>query len=1100
MKKVNFKIQIISMIMIICIFTTGCTSIFGGNFNVEYLPPEQVQQAASQSGVGAVINYEANEDLGEGKYLSEYPDAFYIPEKYSKASEDIISFQLVDFINETTFLYLYQTRIYNITSTTSEEVLGEAGGEYTMNEPITVQTKTVSNRMVTVLAAYDYTKMSEAGYYEIFNYEAQAGDSQSAFVKPIVTSDGSIEKISGYGVFYDRFIQMYDAEKLKAFLTLPKDQRTKDQLNNTLIASYGGYNTDGTYNQESININNIINQKLRSVVGDPSKYVIDFQNATFYYIQNGSQLTYDIVIQFAASKDVNPTAEEEANIANQNYQVYDDEDSDDGTESIYFQLNLSFATLGDIYYSTYNKNYFNQDSYFETCAGKSISRTSRTSPYDNGTNGWSGVPTEASTKRSIISDFTELKLLDEDYNPVYKAITEMSNNTRISNFNINSFNYLMSTSGLKPSWVGENYNSTRQETFCITSTPNLLANQIAQKPAEALNWQLVGFVQTYSMNSFLSDVYIKYLRQNEDETTTEVIGHRWAYFTYNVIYKISQAKILHMEVTSAKEPTKEYLVNTLSAYYSNNEIYTYFDNNPTFNNYYYLRIFRPSFSVLLQQDLLDSETIDEAITDVRVRIINEDAYIYVSTQNYLKVFKYNPPRYSYDYPSLSLVFSGDMRDYNITASNIANASPSNLEGVSISGNSSWWTESDLYEQFDGNISNLVNENDIAAGISIVSCYDASGMQIDTLTCIFGGDNIYIYDESGTLLVSDLSYEKMIQLLQGNASVAETLSNNQILVDAWTKPTTNEWTNLADIVKANLHWEYEIFFAKNASGTDIISISKNSVPVGEFEYQGQITSAMNTYGIDAMTWDSMTKYMLAILNPQTQSTKEYHVNESPVETYECWNMSLMNGNFLGRGNADYWVSATAQNGISIKYDSGIYVPVFQKNEIVVSMNTIKTETVSGDEVITTTTKETVYSQQLMHLNNGVKCYGIFKNSYNVVDNRGIHYDYFFLGYDNQNAVYTRQDFAQAKVIPFAIVDDSNLFKNYNWISDPSGNITCVYNTNDRNFDLVPDAGENVIYLLQDYHNYTQYPGLLRYPGYRPDEPAAAVGEMDIEDFL
>ena len=221
MRRIRRKRILIASMLLMAIFLCGCTTLLNGDLTVAYLTEEERAEIESQSGVGAVINYQ-DSIFNPQMYESEYPDAFYIPEKYSKEPQDIRGFELLDFVNGDTFIYAYQTMVYKDTGTAPSLV--PVSGDYVFYENrVTEDTRELSEKMVTVLAANRYTTQKPGeGYQEICSWTTEATDNQSFFANAV----GELEKGTGeenakvgsYAVYFNGYAVVYQADKVREAL------------------------------------------------------------------------------------------------------------------------------------------------------------------------------------------------------------------------------------------------------------------------------------------------------------------------------------------------------------------------------------------------------------------------------------------------------------------------------------------------------------------------------------------------------------------------------------------------------------------------------------------------------------------------------------------------------------------------------------------------------------------------------------------------------------------------------------------------------------------------------------------------------------------
>lgn len=204
--------------LLLSMFLYGCTSLLNGDLTVAYLTEEERAELESQGDIRAVINYRESV-FNPQAYDSEYPDAFYIPENYSKEAQDIRGFELLDFVNGDTFIYAYQTMEYSDQVTVSSSV--PVSADYVFYENSTTQnTRELSGRMVTVLAANRYTAQTPgAGYRELQSWVTDATENQSFFADAVggweEGSGSRTARIGSYAVYFNEHAVVYRAAEVQ---------------------------------------------------------------------------------------------------------------------------------------------------------------------------------------------------------------------------------------------------------------------------------------------------------------------------------------------------------------------------------------------------------------------------------------------------------------------------------------------------------------------------------------------------------------------------------------------------------------------------------------------------------------------------------------------------------------------------------------------------------------------------------------------------------------------------------------------------------------------------------------------------------------------
>lgn len=204
--------------LLLSMFLYGCTSLLNGDLTVAYLTEEERAELESQGDIRAVINYRESV-FNPQAYDSEYPDAFYIPENYSKEARDIRGFELLDFVNGDTFIYAYQTMEYSDKVTVSSSAPVSADYVFYENS-MTQNTRELSGKMVTVLAANRYTAQTPgAGYRELQSWVTDATENQSFFADAVggweEGSGSRTARIGSYAIYFNEHAVVYRAAEVQ---------------------------------------------------------------------------------------------------------------------------------------------------------------------------------------------------------------------------------------------------------------------------------------------------------------------------------------------------------------------------------------------------------------------------------------------------------------------------------------------------------------------------------------------------------------------------------------------------------------------------------------------------------------------------------------------------------------------------------------------------------------------------------------------------------------------------------------------------------------------------------------------------------------------
>lgn len=290
MKWIEKRRAAIALTVIMAVFLCGCTTLLNGDLSVSYLPEEESVEALPQSGVGAVLNYQ-DSVFGSHIYESEYPDAFFIPEKYSKEPRDIRGFELLDLVNGDTFIYAYQTMIYQDTG--EAPAPAPVDGDYVFYEDsMTEDTRELSGKMVTVLAVNRYTAQTPGeGYRELRNWVTEATDNQSFFAAAVGEwTGGRTAQTGSYAIYFNGDTVVYRAEEMRGALLKGEDPAP------LITCDFSGKIReviDGIMKEEGISQRN--RQQYQFDIGDVSfsvgkNYVDVYMLITQSKIMNNSEL------------------------------------------------------------------------------------------------------------------------------------------------------------------------------------------------------------------------------------------------------------------------------------------------------------------------------------------------------------------------------------------------------------------------------------------------------------------------------------------------------------------------------------------------------------------------------------------------------------------------------------------------------------------------------------------------------------------------------------------------------------------------------------------------------------------------------------------
>lgn len=1101
------------MILILSLFLNGCTTLLNGDLTIEYIEEKEAREKAAAETTIEKLDYDNTDAMTEAKYASEYPDAFYIPPKYSKNPDRISEFKVLDHLDNSTFVYLYQTRVY-----------------------ASVSTGQLKNTQITILATYNYIHKI---YTELVSVENGTEITTLPFAQTLYIQEGNKCVTYGYGIFYDNMFAIYDAAEIKKIINdeIKKSSKSTEktsvrtiQVKNAEIISYGGRNNKNEYTQESKNIKTVIESKLKEKNIDQKQYELNCENASFYIMKENNSILYEVVVTLAASKAIDASKEDEKAVTNSLESADSDYDNEEAekeaqeaekeADTHYFELVIHNSKIDNLSYKISNKNVNQQIKLFNASTSKMKRKKE------------SQILTRDQVYEKSPVVFNDLQMNGFSY--------YLSTDTKLNNlydrFRLRKINFL-NKSNLDAFMKSLNYTDADiGKSITDNFQLSLLQGNYSAKSA------IRGTLKIEDVNYRESTVY--YTREEEYTVTTTVSGnvitetkkrtvscHKTEqfldYYTVSLnnvsFFRLEMKELRKINLGQNTEIQRQYLVGNLQVSFASDKmlfyddgILSYYSTHDKLENndfdwnqsYFQYRVLLTEDSIkkglenIVKNDKRLNFSVSDNIQNISVRVFQGDAYIYMVQREEVTIYQYDDNNFSINSMGLKKVLDIDLKALNIKANVIFQTDPEQLteglreqiqasagEAVSKNKTTISFNGQDFYDSLDGDTENWVSTAEIAAAIEIIPVYqklsDTEYEKLDEITCFFTEQGIYFYNQDNHLLINPISYEDVISCLNSSEQndVNKLLSGNEILRKAWYQKEKdfediikaqekfvdekdnlkiNEnlsitgVPNLKEVITENLHWEYTITFPELDS--KLVSISRNNINVGSFTYvPGQIPE--NKYKINTKTWDSIIKYLeerFPETEEKNESKKEYKVNENPVEQYSSQNLTFITGNLLGTGKNNYWVSTTPQNGVSIIKDSknGQFIDSYENVYLPVFQ---KNELYESSVEKPDGTVSEQYIRQMKNLTNGVTAYGIYENYstknigtvLNGIASNNLSFDYFVLGFDRQDAAYTNRDLARAKVIPFAVVDRT----------------AC------KNYGLICPEGDTAIYLLQYFYDET-----------------------------
>lgn len=149
-------ILLAGMIALFCIFFAGCNTMLNRDLTVEYVPDTRDNDNTQED--FTLVDVTTDDMVPKiEKYKSSYPNAFAFKAGHSTDPEDLISFEVLEFTDDNTFVYAYQT-IDKTSSTEDKKV------------------------MASVLMSYNYQTKEKKVIWEL---TSSVTDSKSLFTQPI---------------------------------------------------------------------------------------------------------------------------------------------------------------------------------------------------------------------------------------------------------------------------------------------------------------------------------------------------------------------------------------------------------------------------------------------------------------------------------------------------------------------------------------------------------------------------------------------------------------------------------------------------------------------------------------------------------------------------------------------------------------------------------------------------------------------------------------------------------------------------------------------------------------------------------------------------
>ena len=374
---------------------------------------------------------------------------------------------------------------------------------------------------------------------------------------------------------------------------------------------------------------------------------------------------------------------------------------------------------------------------------------------------------------------------------------------------------------------------------------------------------------------------------------------------------------------------------------------------------------------------------------------------------------------------------------------------------------------------------------------------------EMVTLFFDNVGVQIFD-SESIKVGIVSYEDISK--NNILNITETSSINELFEDEtirkyWyvssnsetgklMKANGDEIFSIASKIKENLHYRYTIALQKENNTYNVTVTDKsNSDFELEFTYDaGTDLNDIGHAGIDNASWKSIVEYLKANTKTSKVTKQYYEKGSKSFGQYSARNLTLMYKDFEGLGfSNDYWVSNTSLYGLSMMRlgSDSVFVPTFQR--VKHTMNTTHVSNKNGEAI----SDEQSLQNEIIQLD-GISCYGLYQNT---GKDKG-DYPYIFIGFDNQDNVYTENELVRAKVIPFGI---KTVFKYKYTDSQVKSYLDSLEIGDNANPSIFkPLDGESVVYYLKDtYVNKNGQKILNPWENFEPMEPSGKP-EKDPDD--
>ena len=341
----------IAFLALASMLLTGCATLFGGKIEGgtrldDAFGPYEKEVNFIQSTRGKIdvrLNFDG--EYEGSKYASSYPDAFYISPELSNSTDDLEYFQFLYMIDDRYTVYCYQTHPYKNGDKRSDGVKTQSDNTenaYIMYPEVVIDEKYDVNpdKLVTILAVYDYTAEGKKGYHEIRRWECAESDPAAYCFSKLGYTKTETEDIEPRNlvVCTNQVVVNYTFSDIRNYIGNPSEGI--EPIFETNLNDAFQYFLDGPENRKRADSEEKIISTEPDENGNVPYYELEVYNLA---VNNTGKDTFIYLDMTASTKDAGtvPLEDEEAIEAEYNSDdptadapesEYDDADDDDDAE------------------------------------------------------------------------------------------------------------------------------------------------------------------------------------------------------------------------------------------------------------------------------------------------------------------------------------------------------------------------------------------------------------------------------------------------------------------------------------------------------------------------------------------------------------------------------------------------------------------------------------------------------------------------------------------------------------------------------------------------------------------------------------------------